>query len=525
MSFVNMSKQKMIRHVQTTVKHVDGDGNISFKANIEEIRDVLESAGQDKIILITIIGSYQTGKSTTIMKLTRDCEIVIGDGMDETTKGVLIYGPYQYNSLRNSFGLPLIDQDSTKVFFIDTEGICGFSCGDNPEENSILVSQLISPYAALSHIVINLLKPNVTCREIETLKGLFETIFKIRENDTNNENFSIINLYSNMKEYRPGKNFVQCQERVKEIIHQWNDGMENDIYIPLPMYSINDKPLQQSEEFNLGFDIFAKALLEKIDYYRINQNMHVETAIQALNNINNKLMAENLLEFAKLSRYTKYEAAERLYGPEVQTIINEMNKDFQNKKYEIINEIRKNEDIIQPNTSIELPLERYLSRIILLEPVCNEFPGLLEEFSNRVDRIYKKNVLEIEKDQFELLKERQYKHFSLIIDDILNQFINEIFNEEKLSLNSDELIEEIGKFKIRCRNDIYNAMKNLEIYPSVRTAIDVKINESTSISHISDIIREKMENNNFSIGNILRNRYFQVGVIIVAIITMIKLRK
>lgn len=63
---------------------------------------------------------------------------------------VLIYGPVDFNDLKERFDcFPDIDYN-TCIFFIDTEGSNGFDTGSSPEENKFLISQFIAPYTALS---------------------------------------------------------------------------------------------------------------------------------------------------------------------------------------------------------------------------------------------------------------------------------------------------------------------------------------------------------------------------------------
>ncbi|KAH0794738.1 hypothetical protein GPJ56_001285 [Histomonas meleagridis] len=124
-----------------------------------------------RIILVTIFGSYQIGKSSTIKKLTGDCRIHTGDGNTEDTMGAYVYGPYLYNEIRQRFGIEEIEDDDTQIFFVDTEGCGGFQTGEsNSEANTFLLSQLIAPYASLSSVVVSMSRCAATASEVSTMK-------------------------------------------------------------------------------------------------------------------------------------------------------------------------------------------------------------------------------------------------------------------------------------------------------------------------------------------------------------------
>ena len=116
------------------------DGNQTFKVNMEAVESMLKKAGNSNVMFVILIGSYQTGKSSKIAKLIDSRDVVIGNGIDETTRGAYIYGPVSLNNLKERFDCFPDDSDDTVIFFIDTEGANGFNTGNSPEETTYLIS-------------------------------------------------------------------------------------------------------------------------------------------------------------------------------------------------------------------------------------------------------------------------------------------------------------------------------------------------------------------------------------------------
>ena len=131
-------------------------------------------------MFVILIGSYQTGKSSKIARLIDSKDVVIGDGMLETTHGAYIYGPVSLNDLKDRFDCFPDDNDDTVIFFIDTEGANGFNTGNSPEETTYLISQFIAPYAALSNVIITINKPNITVDEVESTLKMLDIFQRIR---------------------------------------------------------------------------------------------------------------------------------------------------------------------------------------------------------------------------------------------------------------------------------------------------------------------------------------------------------
>ena len=154
---------------QTTKLSIDTWGNKEFKVNFDSLEKLLKKAGNSKVMFVTLIGSYQTGKSSKIAKLIDSKDVVIGDGLCETTQGAYAYGPVSLNNLKDRFDCFPDDNDNTMIFFVDTEGAGGFKTGNSPQETTYLISKFIAPYAALSNVIITINKSQITAGEVETM--------------------------------------------------------------------------------------------------------------------------------------------------------------------------------------------------------------------------------------------------------------------------------------------------------------------------------------------------------------------
>lgn len=139
--------------------------------NIDAFQNKLSSLDPNKrVIFITIFGGYQMGKSTTLCLLSGNNNYVIGNGNEETTRGVSIDGPYQLDRFTEAFGrinnypnldeaFPLnanerLSQENPYVFLIDVEGFNGDVIGYDDETNKRLYKDLVKPYLALSTNVL-----------------------------------------------------------------------------------------------------------------------------------------------------------------------------------------------------------------------------------------------------------------------------------------------------------------------------------------------------------------------------------
>ena len=237
--------------------------NKEVKVDLESLEKLLKKAGNSKVMFVILIGSYQTGKSSKIAKLIDSRDVVIGNGIDETTRGAYIYGPVSLNNLKERFDCFPDDSDDTKIFFIDTEGANGFNICDSPEETTYLISKFIAPYAALSNVVVTISKPNITIGEIEPMKQIYDIFKTIRHSRNDKNEVNIINIindaYSSDDYYMNHK-----KEEVLRVFQGKSKELYQDITL-LPTFDSSKAWYEQSYFYNKGFEHFAKELIQKLD--------------------------------------------------------------------------------------------------------------------------------------------------------------------------------------------------------------------------------------------------------------------
>lgn len=192
---------------------------IGYTPNKNEVCRKLDAIGPDRVIIITLIGSYQTGKSSMIKRLTRFPGVKIGNGKDDETKGAVLYGPFSYNKIRSEFKFDRVSED-LNVMFVDTEGANGFFEKNSYEAATHLIVNLLTPFTAMSDIIISLNKTTVTQAEANTVTEVIKAIKAIR---TDWENIYLVNGFTNYPDYDPINNkdeientFIKAEEDSKK---------------------------------------------------------------------------------------------------------------------------------------------------------------------------------------------------------------------------------------------------------------------------------------------------------------------
>ena len=147
--------------VQVAARESDSEQFIIYKDRLSTLLRGIK----DQLLVVSVVGPAQAGKSALISHMTGDKMITIGNGSSETTQGVLICGPYSLNSLKKRWGMQELDGDSTKVIFVDTEGFLG---GDDVTR---VISRLFYPYLAISDLVVLMHTTNVTSNDIAAFKS------------------------------------------------------------------------------------------------------------------------------------------------------------------------------------------------------------------------------------------------------------------------------------------------------------------------------------------------------------------
>ena len=244
---------------QTTKTLKETDGNQTFKVNTEAVKSMLKKAENSKVMFVILIGSYQTGKSSKIARLIDSKDVVIGDGMLETTHGAYIYGPVSLNDLKDRFDCFPDDNDDTVIFFIDTEGANGFNTGNSPEETTYLISQFIAPYAALSNVIITINKPNITVDEVESTLKMLDIFQRIRSSG-NGKKANVINIINDV--YSAKDNYKSKKDAILETFQGRSKELYHDVTL-FPIFDMANPWYEQSNFYNKRFTYFAKELIQK----------------------------------------------------------------------------------------------------------------------------------------------------------------------------------------------------------------------------------------------------------------------
>ncbi|KAH0793290.1 hypothetical protein GPJ56_002848 [Histomonas meleagridis] len=320
---------------------------VQFKPNPICFQNILTKAAGKPVVFVTLCGSYQSGKSSTIKMLTGNCDIVIGNAMDEQTHGAYVYGPISYNFLRKRFHMKELPGDETQVFFVDTEGSSGFEAGEaNEEANRYLLSQLIAPYAALSNVVTTIVRSAISTNEVETMKLILDIVKTVRQGTDLKNRSCLLALVPQTKDYDPTSGqFEDIQQRVTEnVVKKFGSDFDITEVIPLSAYNINADILEQSPEFNAGFRIFAQHLINHIEETRKQVPIEAEGAVLIFKKLIEITDKQNLSEIAiDAMNDAKRHSFDKLYSPIADEVINNQISSIQKIIEELTNEIQNKE--------------------------------------------------------------------------------------------------------------------------------------------------------------------------------------
>lgn len=207
--FINNRFQKVVpsRYPVQVAVIPKGSKKVEFRKN--ELKTVLERAGSRPVICVTILGSYQQGKSTTLSGITGNYGYATGNSMNDETKGVYIDGPYDidylyerfnYNQSKENFYLK-VDALKPVVFFFDIEGYGGILHGEEEKRNTDLFIQLCTPFMCISSVFIYLSPAAPQIHEIQTIVDTMRistltSVPKDLREETNGELKMIISIKS-----------------------------------------------------------------------------------------------------------------------------------------------------------------------------------------------------------------------------------------------------------------------------------------------------------------------------------------
>ena len=323
-------------------------------------RDCLRSHLQSvkkQLLLVSLIGPYQTGKSSFISQFTGENLVTIGNGSEEQTKGVWIFGPYELNALKRRWGVSEVPGDETKVAFIDTEGFGG-ETGKSNDENRILMCQLVAPFLAISQVCIVMHPANIEKASQETLKfilGVAERICSGANSSTYGEgNMKIVDLSIALakyktsevdedgvpiqQNYRPDRdpNKFQAASQYLRTVQSKRLGMDGgqhlivDKFWPLPVFDTLSHISQQNEIFSCGFKLVSTELLSMLDEIRACHFISGEGAFAAFDLFQRNLNQENLQDMAKQARQlAELSTSERILQPSIDAIVQATKNDIE----------------------------------------------------------------------------------------------------------------------------------------------------------------------------------------------------
>ena len=144
---------------------------------VEELKSVLEREGDRQVVIVMVLGSFETGKSTYLRTLTGNAAFYPGKGTFSQTQGALLDGPYHvselinripdddcYKELRKQCSEINIPSDPS-IYFLDCQGI-----GDEKYEQyqKHILEHVNSIFACVSTICINICKFN---DRLDTMKS------------------------------------------------------------------------------------------------------------------------------------------------------------------------------------------------------------------------------------------------------------------------------------------------------------------------------------------------------------------
>lgn len=415
----------------------DGDEK-QIITNKEGFNRIFRESADHQVMIITIVGPYQVGKSTLIKMLTNDREISTGDGTKESTKDTIIYGPYQYNEVRNQLKLQPVDSNLL-LYFIDSEGIDDFRFSEDSELNKIFLDRMLTPCVALSQISIIMHRANIDIVAAKNISLFLEKSLKLIDE---NDSLEIINIIPNqmLSINDPKVNIVDqyknsCTKMSQAIPHRFN-GIKASKYIVIPDYIECHDLSRLSPKYYEKFMLAAKDIFESIENSRSSHKYDGSAMIEQFDRITQNIEKEN---FASLVQQARKEAQfgtiERIYFPSVIQII-------ETKK----RKISQLYPIISPSCTEE---DSLTTKIFNIDPIIETIPNELNEFEiplNNKEEIIQRFLKfaydelkqfndSIYSDYFRKLQERQIEH-------LFNKITTEIGNITVETMNLDSIKEE-----------------------------------------------------------------------------------
>lgn len=274
----------------------DEHGRVSFLTGIKE-----------QLLIVSVAGAFQTGRSSFISHLTGDASITVGSGSQETTAGIWMHGPYDLNVLKKRWNTPEVDGDTTKVLFIDTEGF-PYGAGSTNEEGGTSLAELIGPFLAISQVCIFMHPPHLSERTLEAFRDLLDMVGNIccgaNSGQYGDGNMKIIDISTNLGRFTTGEmdeygdqivvtykpedssNFAKASAFLKRVqsprLCRNGSQLFVDEFWPLPVYECVKTIDEQSESFQCGFRLVCQNLFQILDEIKKKHMITGEKALEAL---------------------------------------------------------------------------------------------------------------------------------------------------------------------------------------------------------------------------------------------------
>ena len=313
----------------------------------------------DQLLIVTVIGPYQVGKSSFISHLTGDSKIEIGNGLEPVTKGVWFYGPYSLNALKQRWQVPEVHDDKTKVIFVDTEGFQGDDVGHSYEENKLLMCQMLSPYIAISQVCLLIHSANIARGSAETLQYFLEVAQQIclgsNTSELGEDQMVVIDVSTGLVRYRTGEKDEEGCPLILKYCPDTNPSSFDDVcsflqsiqscrlvggspsemspdeveestvvkhFWPLPPFNMDSSISEQGQSFLAGFSLTAQHLLGVLDALKASHKICGEGAYSSLELFRSHMDSSDLGELAQRARcLAELSTAERILRPVIEDVV------------------------------------------------------------------------------------------------------------------------------------------------------------------------------------------------------------
>lgn len=467
---------------------------------------IILKSGDAQVMTIPIIGNYQIGKSSLIKLLTLDAEIIHGDGAKEQTTGALIYGPYLYNEIRTRFGMTKIDKN-IHIYFIDTEGICGFRIGDDPTLNRLLLTQILAPYIAISPIGLLMHESNIPIEVSVYIQEFFNIVTQLTNND---KPLPLVNIVPNQpfrdkqdgKKINESDQYLNACQKLKEVISERFNGIDVSKFVALSGYNIDKDPLKQPSKFKNRFRYAAIDIIDSIEKARTSHFYDARGVVELFQYLHEHI---NEYDFTTLVQKAKLEAQfstiERMFMPSVNMLIETKKKEIEEMYPKITNNSSDEERLTTMNIDINPTLSVALKELDGLD-----FPQAIREkcikkFQSYVSKELLKFSSELNNIYMHELQERQ-KEFLVskacsTINKVCSESMISLMESRQETIDIEELKECYAKVETDCDQTIEEYSRKFMIPDLTKNLVFeiIETNKQATKDKLRKCAKKTAENN------------------------------